>query len=118
MHREPNKKSDNDSPELASCNAVRQKQDTFRTVMMCQGFLAMPIFLWFSMGDFEDDSNDSTTPIKRLDSTGRTMVAIYMKSSTPLPGAIPPATAWTFPRWFASNATWQQSAAALISRWG
>lgn len=61
MYREPNKKSGNDSPELASCNAVRQKQDTFRTVMMCQGFLAMPIFLWFSMGDFFEDSNDSTT---------------------------------------------------------
>ena len=78
MYSEPNKKSDNDSPELASCNAVRQKQGTFRTVMMCQGFLAMPIFSWFSMGDFEDDSNDSITLIKRLDSTGRTMVAIYI----------------------------------------
>ena len=33
---------------------------------------AAHIFLWFSMGDFEHDSNDSTTLIKRLDSTGRT----------------------------------------------
>ena len=52
MYREPNKKSDNDSPELASCNAVRQKQDTFRAVMMCQGFLAMMIFFVLQHGWF------------------------------------------------------------------